>query len=98
THSYTLSLHDALPIYDQDVAGFDPAAENRLLAAIFRIEYARRPGDFRILHACDLGDRAFGREITLQDRQMPLRVKRIIPTSNYRSEEHTSELQSPCNL
>src|SRR6266446_7281199 len=34
----------------------------------------------------------------LQNRQKRLRAKRTIRANHLRSEEHTSELQSPCNL
>src|SRR5256885_16461112 len=63
TEIYTLSLHDALPIFD-DV---DVGAE-------------RRPRE-----------RSFEQIVAEQ------RVVRH-PSGERRSEEHTSELQSPCNL
>src|SRR5437867_9428931 len=63
TQSYTLSLHDALPIYVRDVS--------RLLQDAFGVVQSLRLGRFRLDH---------------------LRVARN------RSEEHTSELQSPYDL
>src|SRR2546426_11893063 len=67
TEIYTLSLHDALPIYHQPVhrrGGHDrPAGDGT--------EGGTAGGNDRVLHR--------GHSI-------------------FRSEEHTSELQSPCNL
>src|SRR5256885_3478670 len=64
TEIYTLSLHDALPIFRAHVAGADDRDRDAVL---------RQLGAQRI-------------EVSVQ------RVLRC------RSEEHTSELQSPCNL
>src|SRR5256885_13179457 len=62
TEIYTLSLHDALPIY---------------------VRPARRP----VAQQCAV--HALGHQAHLQRRAAP---------EVHRSEEHTSELQSPCNL
>src|SRR2546426_1960930 len=59
TEIYTLSLHDALPIWRR------PQARARL----------RRRG-----------------------RELPHESRRRVGDRQFRSEEHTSELQSPCNL
>src|SRR5947208_16711157 len=59
TEIYTLSLHDALPIWD-------------------------RPGGARHRQVARLGDRH--------------RLRRQHPAAGHRSEEHTSELQSPDHL
>src|SRR5256885_8782118 len=79
TEIYTLSLHDALPIYQQ-------------------MRHAREVGDHRL--AADV----------LAERQGEGRVHLVVspraddlPERDHlallvRSEEHTSELQSPCNL
>src|SRR5256885_12774739 len=65
TEIYTLSLHDALPISDLQVA-------------------PREGQDFSLAwKQLDLGIRE-------------IRVPGVLPGE--RSEEHTSELQSPCNL
>src|SRR5256885_8545670 len=61
TEIYTLSLHDALPIY---VMRTTPRGPGRRLATLPGIRLNRQPA----------------------------------PNSGERSEEHTSELQSPCNL
>src|SRR5256885_8508221 len=64
TEIYTLSLHDALPIYQQDR---------------------------RIRDAVGRRGNQVGRFDGLSMHRLPLDVE-------VRSEEHTSELQSPCNL
>src|SRR5256885_9088983 len=72
TEIYTLSLHDALPIY--------PLV--RRLHVRVRADHG---GDLAVevpAH-CDLFRRGLGMEVDEHDA---------------RSEEHTSELQSPCNL
>src|SRR5256885_16651871 len=66
TEIYTLSLHDALPIFVSpqwrvDFSGFPAVLPDDLAAAPWVFEYRPRVGE-------------------------------------QRSEEHTSELQSPCNL
>src|SRR2546426_8262425 len=63
TEIYTLSLHDALPIFQLDELGRRRAARQRL-------EAERPRSGEQIEH----------------------------PGAAHRSEEHTSELQSPCNL
>src|SRR2546426_3365111 len=70
TEIYTLSLHDALPIW----ARAGPRAP-------IPCEGARRPPDSQAL-----------REVLCGERQVAGRAE------EERSEEHTSELQSPCNL
>src|SRR2546426_3163861 len=70
TEIYTLSLHDALPIFPVPASRFPPGREPS----------ARRAQPARGLHH------------VLQRRQ------RLVPAPGLRSEEHTSELQSPCNL
>src|SRR5205807_9224079 len=73
TEIYTLSLHDALPIF---VALLKPQFE---VGAKFL-----RKGVVRSIEV---------REQSVQD------MIRFVQTGfEYRSEEHTSELQSPCNL
>src|SRR5688500_2468072 len=63
TEIYTLSLHDALPIFESLPAVGDPQSEE--------------PGGSRDLHS---------------------RAVHAGVAEHVRSEEHTSELQSPCNL
>src|SRR2546426_2268858 len=73
TEIYTLSLHDALPIYTAvDQAGVDRAQG---------LVVDTQP----LLHA---------RAVVLHD---DIRILREL-LEDRRSEEHTSELQSPCNL
>src|SRR5256885_14881265 len=61
TEIYTLSLHDALPIFGADVVETNTFGATNIVLA----------------------------EFGFQDRVVEI---------NRRSEEHTSELQSPCNL
>src|SRR5205807_5566023 len=92
SHSYTLSLHDALPIYVRRhmlrvrCIGRDLGVKPRGLQAFL--------GDRRIVVevdqiVCDTGMLRLALEDRLEDRGALELV---------RSEEHTSELQSPCNL
>src|SRR5256885_12998406 len=74
TEIYTLSLHDALPIYGAR-AGRHPGRRPGRAVVSDRLRRERRS---------DHGDRPHD-----PDARWP------VPT---RSEEHTSELQSPCNL
>src|SRR2546426_8865481 len=66
TEIYTLSLHDALPIYEDTIE-------------------------------IGLGDRTLARRRRLGDDRKRARLG-VSQKPNERSEEHTSELQSPCNL
>src|SRR5205807_8288161 len=70
TEIYTLSLHDALPIYQQN---------------------HRRYNNIKIYPA---------EEITIDNRGHVLAygINKTVKPGMTRSEEHTSELQSPCNL
>src|SRR5256885_9320229 len=77
TEIYTLSLHDALPILDQD----------RAIHSLFRsapgyLRSTQRKRDHRDRRSRGLA----GASLRARQRQ------------SRRSEEHTSELQSPCNL
>src|SRR5256885_6623267 len=67
TEIYTLSLHDALPIWHPSLSG-----QGRTL-----VFASNRPTD------------GFGQDDIWMSTRTP---------SGRRSEEHTSELQSPCNL
>src|SRR5256885_10005150 len=76
TEIYTLSLHDALPIYR--------GAHRRQLPG--EDEQHRR-------------ETAASQQVTVQRDRRYLRAPVIRSgTDLHRSEEHTSELQSPCNL
>src|SRR5256885_11903262 len=84
TEIYTLSLHDALPISDQLAAGFQHA---------LRKQAERQPGApaVRLLGPAECPvfrlKNYYRYHFQLQSTGAALR-----------SEEHTSELQSPCNL
>src|SRR5256885_16855878 len=69
TEIYTLSLHDALPIYLGTAIELEAAAQALLMRSEDHAEFYR----------------------SLKDRRPP-------EWTGQRSEEHTSELQSPCNL
>src|SRR5256885_14937826 len=74
TEIYTLSLHDALPIWSPGLTGDLPA----------------RTGVFDLRLPDGRTGRAFGVRFAPRDERHRPRTER--------SEEHTSELQSPCNL
>src|SRR5688500_19678678 len=86
TQSYSLSLHDALPICSSVVTVSDPgsgsarirAAGGHTVAAVASIVRTawREPGP----------------------KWWSSRAQRSAASAAPRSEEHTSELQSPCNL
>src|SRR5205807_9310485 len=92
---YTLSLHDALPIYLQVEA-------RALLDALGLKELARLlevidpPGELDL----DRFDRAQGRRPRrhVVARRIDREARHALACMPGRSEEHTSELQSPCNL
>src|SRR5205807_6730374 len=95
---YTLSLHDALPIS----VGLSPVVEvviegNRLDAAIPGLEGGRAAdGGEPQWPAHDVGERVAVGVGVVGDG---LPVRRLDEGDGAaRSEEHTSELQSPCNL
>src|SRR5256885_5892172 len=73
TEIYTLSLHDALPIFRQD------GSRKRLLGG--------RCSGVEKRHLANIGKRVHHLRNTERDACLC-----------ERSEEHTSELQSPCNL
>src|SRR5205807_10032896 len=83
TDIYTLSLHDALPI-------------SPILSLVF--DSANEPGQkfsfFLFLHVIQERILIFGRSEKTDGNLAYASVFRI----ECRSEEHTSELQSPCNL
>src|SRR2546426_6473305 len=78
TEIYTLSLHDALPIY------WWPMSYSSLTGLVYIPTTDRRAGTKAAVEAGEGGEGLFGRLIGWD------------PVT--RSEEHTSELQSPCNL
>src|SRR5256885_4674462 len=86
TEIYTLSLHDALPIL-LGSARDDPQARERFLAIMKTqaTRMARLIDDLLSLSRVEL--------IEHMHPQTPVDLVAIV-----RSEEHTSELQSPCNL
>src|SRR5205807_4993399 len=87
TEIYTLSLHDALPIFLGDVVDDDLV---EVVAAQVRIAV----GGFHFKDAvADVQDRDVeGAAAQVEDRDL------LVLLLFQRSEEHTSELQSPCNL
>src|SRR5256885_13205232 len=80
TEIYTLSLHDALPIWFR----------SRKTATIWSHSVGRKPA------ITSSRRRSFGRVASARATSSRLRSGRV--SAEARSEEHTSELQSPCNL
>src|SRR5205807_10530266 len=91
TNTYTLSLHDALPISERpaDIArAIGRLLDDRALAARLGAAARRRAvADFDI-------DGLLTREVDV----VRAVARRDLTALFERSEEHTSELQSPCNL
>src|SRR2546426_7561346 len=79
TEIYTLSLHDALPIFHAEALGRHALGRRRRLVA----RGQRQPPD----------------RLRVRDRRARPRAGHHLRRADQeRSEEHTSELQSPCNL
>src|SRR5205807_7127399 len=91
---YTLSLHDALPISVQDIIRVLSSNADKAKALVARLakEFPREH------EPCPIGsDRALDTAlITAPEARDPELLKKLDAVA--RSEEHTSELQSPCNL
>src|SRR5205807_8706549 len=88
--TYTLSLHDALPICALAYMGLK-GGENIADIALDRVFIGSctngRIEDLRVVAKV-----VDGKTVNANVQAM------IVPGSGLRSEEHTSELQSPCNL
>src|SRR5205807_9009800 len=95
--TYPLSLHDALPILNQEARLHCARAMKflylvALLAVLVTMAFAR-PVVLAVL-----GQSYFGSIVTIKIlawASIPVFLNHAL---NVRSEEHTSELQSPCNL
>src|SRR5205807_9257654 len=91
-HIYTLSLHDALPISHSDVPhakrGWAYQRELELL-----VESGLTP-----MQAIVAGTLENARYFRASDRLGSIESGKLADLVLVRSEEHTSELQSPCNL
>src|SRR5256885_5314781 len=74
TEIYTLSLHDALPIFEEEMSDVS-------LPVTFK--------------SCLLPPPCY---FNLSSPFLSLHTHTLLVPHNLRSEEHTSELQSPCNL
>src|SRR5690606_39373130 len=92
THTSTLSLHDALPIYAEDGGGDLLLRPAQPLAARQQREHQWTDPPVPAQGHGPVGTQPGGTAIALQLNMRPR--KRF----DYRSEEHTSELQSRENL
>src|SRR5205807_8234197 len=93
TAIYTLSLHDALPIYQlHRIVPVLPGGARREDLDQVPVLYPSQGMDLAREPRLGLGIAA-----ALQHLQRHLAGERRLPGA-VRSEEHTSELQSPCNL
>src|SRR5437879_9362833 len=99
-HISTLSLHDALPISRIKVMSELDIAERRVPQdGRFRVRYKGRFVDFRVsimpsIHGEDAVLRVLDKE-TLSEKFATLSLEVVGFSGEDRSEEHTSELQSP---
>src|SRR5713101_7526247 len=66
----------------QYIALFYLAGKDSIESVFLSIEDARRARDLRVLDAGNLGDASLGREIALENRQVPLRVHGIVPLAD----------------
>src|SRR5205807_10614617 len=91
TDRYTLSLHDALPISTADWPTPVSATRSSYLSGL---AIGRRPARISRGTGTGPGHTAPSRSGSNNGTQM----SSCCSKSTFRSEEHTSELQSPCNL
>src|SRR5205807_7184506 len=84
---YTLSLHDALPIY-RDTLRQLLLQRQEIADAENLMHHARAVPQ----------DHLASRHLADVLAEMTVRHKENLEVLRHRSEEHTSELQSPCNL
>src|SRR5205807_8722935 len=89
TETYTLSLHDALPILDES-KGIVMAEATTGTEGTFTLQ-PLQPGTYTVRVSAKGMKELEQKGIVLDSRQ-------VLGLSQLRSEEHTSELQSPCNL
>src|SRR5205807_10324894 len=94
THIYTLSLHDALPICFRPRL-YDSYATGTLPTYLTSINYPNIYGSYGYMFAP--GRFTFSAQ-PADYTTAPTIYGVYAPETNARSEEHTSELQSPCNL
>src|SRR5256885_11309034 len=92
TEIYTLPLHDALPISRPAVARLRHK-QDRIANTLHIDTVTRHPVFFRQSHCLAPSGHEY-----LRFRHGPPRFPRGPRATPLRSEEHTSELQSPCNL
>src|SRR5688500_20110547 len=83
TETYARALHDALPISDRQEKRIDPQEPVHVEIP----EIGRR-------ERVALMDESVRDDVSRNAEEQPYRG----PSRHVRSEEHTSELQSPCNL
>src|SRR5205807_10500409 len=90
----TLSLHDALPIFKRGLEGFDKIRNPglRALLQVAGFKDGECPSATQVAFRIAPRINAAGRMANADD------VIHMFLTDDARSEEHTSELQSPCNL
>src|SRR5205807_4474825 len=90
TDIYTLSLHDALPILlmNSNLGHFPSALFSRLLRHSSFQQLTSHVAGKSVIYVTQFSDQFFFTPVGGLIDLKPL----------FRSEEHTSELQSPCNL
>src|SRR5207244_11323784 len=95
TSTYPLSLHDALPIYvttdDRDSGLLDDGGHR---VDREHLDVAEEGNHAVLDEPAPLGDRGGRVALVIRDRQLD----RVAVQAATRSEEHTSELQSPDHL
>src|SRR5688500_19868024 len=91
THTGPLSLHDALPIYDEDIEG--RWNDRPFVSARIVVDERIEPRELRAgRRVAELLEEGFASQELDEDE------REVTNGQVLRSEEHTSELQSPCNL
>src|SRR5205807_8925493 len=96
TDLHPLSLHDALPISAATRASASFGASLKMeVAAVLPVSSMKKAGSARLPSALPVGTASS----LIEARRCKLRCAIVLDASILsRSEEHTSELQSPCNL
>src|SRR5205807_9367736 len=95
---YTLSLHDALPILTVPLTGMLKASDPRVASTVDAIRKSLTREQLVYRYLGEQSEFGVGEGAFLVCSFWLVDVLAQMGRADDRSEEHTSELQSPCNL